>query len=72
MKVLVVFTGTPGWANGRFKPLTSPNDPVDYSNAAGWLAARLSGRVSAYEVWNEPNQEGFWAGVDPRQVHPRC
>jgi hypothetical protein len=62
LKVLGTLWGTPGWANrgkGRNVP---PRDLGDYAHAAQWAAEHFKGRVDAWEVWNEPNQDAFWTG----------
>ena len=62
LRVLVTFWATPGWANGDRRSNTPPNEPQDYANAIAHLARRLSGRVAAWEIWNEPNVADFFSG----------
>ncbi len=61
LKVLATLWRTPSWANGGnvYEP---PDDPADYGTFAGWAAEHFRGRVSAWEVWNEPNLDGFFQG----------
>jgi polysaccharide biosynthesis protein PslG len=66
MKIIVLASGTPSWANGG-KPQDFPpadaNIP-DYANYAAAIAAQTD--ADAIEVWNEPNNAGFWtSGPDP-------
>jgi hypothetical protein len=58
---------TPGWAATPGTPALSghPADPAEYAEFVGIVATRYQGRVSAYEVWNEPNGKVFW---DPEPV----
>jgi len=63
LQVLVNVSGTPGWANGNRASSTPPTNPAAYGDFARWIAGRLRGRVSAWEIWNEPNSPGFWAGT---------
>jgi polysaccharide biosynthesis protein PslG len=65
LKVLVTFWRTPGWANGGRGPTTPPDNPQDYANALGWLVNRLQDRVSAWEIWNEPNLNDYFTGASP-------
>ncbi len=51
---------TPGWANGGRSLWVPPDDPHDYADFAGMLAARYAGRVAAWEIWNEPDTRLFW------------
>lgn len=65
LKVMVLFWLTPGWANGGAGERVLPTRVSDYANAARWAAAHFAGRVQAWEVWNEPNQDTFMRGTDP-------
>jgi hypothetical protein len=62
LKVLATLWATPSWANGGAGTGTPPSNPADYAAAAQWAAAHFRGRVSAWEVWNEPNLTEFWTG----------
>jgi arabinogalactan endo-1,4-beta-galactosidase len=62
MKVLMTFWMTPGWANGGKGTAVPPTDPAAYAHAAQGIAEHFRGRVSAWEVWNEPNLDYFWGG----------
>ncbi len=63
---LVIFT--PAWAReadctGGVK--CPPKDPQEFATFMGHLASRYKKQVKAWEVWNEPNNVGFWAtGAD--------
>jgi hypothetical protein len=62
MKVLGVLNSTPGWAATPGTPALSghPADPAEYAEFVSMVATRYKGKVSAYEVWNEPNGKVFW------------
>ena len=66
IKVLLVVSGTPAWAAGRFGfGLAGPRDPGDYGRFAGELVRLVPG-IGAIEVWNEADEGTFWAGApDP-------
>lgn len=55
-------TGNPAWDG---VPLAGAPNPSAYASFAGETAARYAGKISAYEVWNEPNGALFYAPVNP-------
>jgi polysaccharide biosynthesis protein PslG len=62
LRVLVTLWRTPAWANSGAGELVPPAEPAEFGRFAGWVAARFKGRVSAYEIWNEPDSRDFFAG----------
>jgi hypothetical protein len=62
MGVLGVLNSTPAWAVPAGDPAvaTPPANDAQYAQFAGAVAQRYAGKVSAYEVWNEPNAATFW------------
>ncbi|MCA9773035.1 MAG: hypothetical protein KC466_11555, partial [Myxococcales bacterium] len=41
-----------------------PDDPADFARFAGAAAAHFAGRLTHYEIWNEPNVGvSFWVGT---------
>lgn len=68
VRPLIVFQGSPGWANGGKDWTNPPNDPADYADALSFLAKRYKGVVKGWEIWNEPNlDDRFWRG-SPQQM----
>ena len=70
LAVLAVVTSTPTWASDvTTSAYGAPRDPADYGTFMGQLAQRYgagtgdpeTARISAYEVWNEPQNAVFWA-----------
>lgn len=63
IEVLAVLNSTPVWASVPNVPLLSgrPADPQEFAEYASMVATRYAGKISAYEVWNEPNYVLFWA-----------
>lgn len=63
---------TPCWAStlplgpvGECNPehvLYPPQDPASYGAFVGRLVDRWGAGLSGLEVWNEPNNQGFWRG----------
>lgn len=69
LKVLLILYLTPPWANGGAGDHHPPNDARDYGDFAKRAAAYWKGRVSAWEVWNEPDPyQSFWLGTVNRYV----
>lgn len=62
MKVWAMLWSTPAWARDGGDLTTPPEDHADYAAAAALLASRYAGRVSVWELWNEANTQGFFAG----------
>ena len=68
MQVLGTLWATPTWANGGASRATPPTNPDDYGRFAGWVANHFKGRVSAWEIWNEPNLDYFFNGTVDQYV----
>lgn len=72
VKVLLPLVGTPRWASARpdevenGNPAGSAAEPADLSDWTNFVRAvvtRYKGRIEAYEIWNEPNENIFWTGT---------
>jgi len=61
-KVLATLWATPDWSGGGAST-APPARASDYGDFARWVAARLRGRVTAWQLWNEPNNTMFWTGT---------
>jgi cellulase (glycosyl hydrolase family 5)/Big-like domain-containing protein len=65
-KVILDIVNTPQWESGSANPAMSPRDPADYARFVGAMAKRLSGKVAAWEIWNEEDDSLWWASApDP-------
>ncbi|MCP2174965.1 Cellulase (glycosyl hydrolase family 5) [Williamsia maris] len=67
MGILGVVNTTPDWARaagtGYYTP---PTNAADYGDFMGALASRYAGKMSDFEVWNEPNAFiGYSPAPDP-------
>jgi hypothetical protein len=70
-----VFLNTPLWASTRpYEPCigghfgcAAPPNINDWEEFVKTLVTRYRGRISSYELWNEPNASGFWSG-NPQQM----
>lgn len=67
LRVLAMIGYTPTWARpADASDKHPPLDPGDFERFAALAADRYADRVDAWEVWNEPNLQGFWEpGPDP-------
>ena len=59
IKVLVIATTSPQWASGSASGIGGPLDPAQYAQFIDHAMSRVSG-VSAWEVWNEADENRFW------------
>jgi hypothetical protein len=59
-RVILMAVHAPAWASGS--PSSNvPREPRDFARFMAHLARQYRGKVSAYEVWNEPNLQRFWS-----------
>lgn len=65
LKIMLVVTGAPSWANGSSDPLVPPQNPQDYAYFMGRAASALKGKVDTWEIWNEADEVHFWHGSPP-------
>jgi len=74
-EVLLPLGLSPQWASkhplesSAYQPgnAAEPADNADWRNYVATVVTRYRGRIKAYEIWNEPNNRGFWTG-DTRQM----
>ncbi len=66
-KLLLGVVDAPGWLRSGVGYNGPPRDPAEFGRFMGVLASRYAGRVTAYELWNEPNLLREWYGetLDP-------
>jgi hypothetical protein len=70
-----VFVNTPAWAStrpnepciGKKMGCAAPPNLADLEEFVTTLVTRYKGKISSYELWNEPNGSGFWTGT-PKQM----
>lgn len=63
LKMLAILHYVPSWANGGGSQSTPPTTTVDWAEWVRQLAIRYSGRIAAYEIWNEPDTSGNGGGI---------
>lgn len=69
--VIYTLFGTPSWAAARLTPgytyygagaASEPSDISDWINMCQQVATRYKGKISYYEIWNEPQDKNFFSG----------
>lgn len=65
MGILGVLNSTPIWATSSLPLNGQPTDFNQFAAFAKSVALRYGAKISAYEVWNEPNSIQFWNSVNP-------
>lgn len=63
IKVLATINSTPDWAAVPGQPAYAgePADFAAFGDFVSAVATAYKGRIADYEIWNEPNYNGFWA-----------
>jgi hypothetical protein len=68
IQILAILGGSPPWANGGKSYKYPPTDMAAWSNYVSTVCSRYSGRITAWEIWNEQNIKSFWLPApNPRQ-----
>ena len=80
IKVLLTFWETPCWASSAPETLKqgcggqwwnrgvqryTPNNAQDFADGLAYVVDRYKGRVTAWEIWNEPNDTAYYKADDP-------
>lgn len=63
LKILAILHYVPSWANGGGCQGTPPLTTADWAEFVKQLAIKYSGRIAAYEIWNEPDTGGNCGGI---------
>lgn len=63
IRILATINTTPVWAAVPGQPVYAgaPADLEAFGDFVSEVATRYQGKVADYEIWNEPNYNGFWA-----------
>jgi hypothetical protein len=63
--VHATFGRTPAWANAGAGEAAGPTKLSDWRRAVRFVATRYRGKISSWEIWNEPNLPNYFAGGTP-------
>jgi len=58
LQILAILHYVPAWASGSGCMNVPPLTTTDWEDFVRQLAIRYSGRIAAYEIWNEPDTSG--------------
>jgi polysaccharide biosynthesis protein PslG len=58
--ILLTITAAPDWARSSLDEDGPPDDFATFTTFVTALASRYTGRVDAYQIWNEPNLRREW------------
>jgi len=65
LKIYAGLGYTPVWAssNAQHRPQDPPTNSQDWYDFVFACVSRYKGSIHYWEIWNEPNLSGFWAGT---------
>jgi O-antigen ligase len=69
LKIVAVLEGTPAWARrleAADRLMAPPASMSAFGAFAGQVAARYADQIDHYQIWDEPNLNTNWGGLDPR------
>jgi len=66
LQLIPVFMNTPAWAREVDSITAPPAEPEDFAEFVRVFAERYGDYVHYYQVWDEPNLDDAWGGLDPR------
>lgn len=71
LELVVVLMNTPAWARPQHPTVavtaTAPPADLDrFAEFASQFAARYGETIDYYQIWDEPNLDDAWGGLDPR------
>lgn len=70
IKVLLTLSGdTPPWARTSTQEDGPPDDFANFAAYTSAISAHFEGRVTAYQIWNEPNLRRQWSS-DRHRIDP--
>ncbi|RJQ45562.1 MAG: hypothetical protein C4534_04600 [Gaiellales bacterium] len=83
ISVYGVIYGAPSWANGSSDPVFIPGngDPqspafrqfvTDYGDFVYRVVSQYKGRIDHWEIWMEPDLNGFWRTSSPTTVYEKA
>jgi len=72
LKILFTVTTAPAWSRTYILENGPSDNLSDYGTFVAALAQRYTGRVQAYEIWNEPNLRSQWSCTESTDKPSFC
>lgn len=69
LHLVAVLMNTPAWARASVPEAAStapPDNPADFTGFARAFSRRFGATVDHYQIWDEPNLDDAWGGLEPR------
>jgi hypothetical protein len=71
LRIVAVLDSAPRWArrteaSAADRLFAPPASMAAFANFAGEFARRYADRIDFYQIWDEPNLNLHWGGLDPR------
>lgn len=69
LKLLAVLDSAPSWARrpeASDRLFAPPKSPAEFATFASTIAARYGKQIDHYQIWDEPNLNMHWGGLEPR------
>lgn len=66
---MAVLMNSPAHASGSDSATAPPRDVTAFAAFCAEFAARYGAVIDHYQIWDEPNLEAAWGGLDPEPVH---
>ncbi len=64
LSILANISQAPRWARALLsEPSAPPQDPSTYARFSAAVAKRYRGKITHWEIWNEPNLNGSFGGI---------
>ena len=64
LSILANISQAPRWSRALLsEPSAPPQDPSTYARFSATVAKRYRGKIKHWEIWNEPNLNGFFGGA---------
>jgi polysaccharide biosynthesis protein PslG len=68
LQILARLDAPPDWARKTPVSHSPPRNNADYADYVAAVVSRYKGQIRYFQIWNEPNLEGEWAGQpDPAE-----
>jgi len=68
LRIYAGLGATPAWATSGTELIGVPDDPDQWRELCYLAANRYAGRIEAWGLWNEPNQDHFWEGTRQQYI----